>query len=287
MKDNPVKKLVEIAAVVVIFSLSGCAGRMSFMDRISAADRIAGKAGFNNSLVKTDSFTLKAYHRIEKPGRPLTVYIEGDGHAWVSRKRLSRNPTPRDSLVLDLAAMDPSDNVVYIARPCQYVFPDLEPLYDSSYWSEKRFSEIVISAMDQAIDKFKGNAGAEKINLIGYSGGAAVAVLIAARRQDVASLRTVAGNLNHEEVTRYHRTSPLKGSLNPIDVAPSLARLPQRHFVGEKDRVVPPFIARSFARRLGDNRCIQITEVKGGTHKTGWRKYWRGLLAMPVVCIKD
>ena len=65
--------------------------------------------------------------------------------------------------------------------------------------------------MNQTIDNIKANAGfgeQDKLELIGYSGGAAVAVLLAARRNDVKIIRTVARDLNHELMSEYHHTTP-------------------------------------------------------------------------------
>lgn len=152
----------------------------------------------------------------------------------------------------------------------------------AAYWSEKRFSGEVVDAMNRAVDDLRRQADAGAIHLIGYSGGAAVAVLAAARRSDVASLRTVAGNLDPDTVNRYHRVSSMEGSLNPMDVAANLKNLPQRHFVGSQDAVIPPGIAESFLRRAGKPDFSGITIVEGATHTRGWRERWKELLALPA-----
>src|SRR3989338_10769072 len=214
-----------------------------------SADLTAETAGFSKSLIRTSPFTLVAYHRFDSPGGPLNVYIEGDGCAWLSRSRLSDDPTPLKPLVLNLAAMDQSPNVAYLARPCQYGADD--GACDSAYWSHKRFSEEVIAAMNQPVDQIVLQSGAKEVHLIGYWGGAAVAALIAARRSDVRTVRTIAGNLDPEAVNRHHGVSPLVGSLNPADVAVKLETLPQRHFTGKRDEVVPPEALESFLGRMG------------------------------------
>jgi pimeloyl-ACP methyl ester carboxylesterase len=119
---------------------------------------------------------------------------------------------------LALAAHDPAKKVVYLARPCQFNDFDLTPC-DSAYWSNNRFSQEVIEAMNCAVSSFMRKMHAQKINLIGYSGGAAVAALLAARRHDVVSLRTVAGNLDHNFVNHYHEVDAMPESLNVIDIA--------------------------------------------------------------------
>ena len=250
------------------------------------ADRLARAAGFEKKEVKTTSFLLTSFYRIEAPGAPVTVYIEGDGLAWLSKTRLSTDPTPRHPVALELARKDSeTPNVVYLARPCQYTLHSQDPLCaDASYWSNKRFSETVISSMNEAVDYFKSQSNAKELHFIGYSGGAAVAALIAARREDVKSLRTVAGNLDPEAVNRTHKVSPLSGSLNPMDAAQKLKGLPQRHFIGSADETIPEFIARGFAAKTGGRACANVTSVDGASHQNGWTGRWPELLAIPVEC---
>jgi len=260
---------------------AGCASVGVFTDRYEAADGIAAAGGFKKTFIKTKDFTLTAYHRYAKPGDDLTVYIEGDGAAWLSRTRLSDDPTPKTPMVLKLADIDGATNVVYLARPGQYT-RHRPPRCSSLYWSDKRFSREVIDAVNEAIDRLLAEAGSGQINLIGYSGGAAIAVLIASKRSDVVTLRTVAGNLDTEAVNRHHGVSPLDGSDNPVDAAERLKYLPQRHFAGSKDTVVPPFIVESFLKRLGDQDSCRITIVEGASHSKGWCERWKSLLALPL-----
>ena len=267
-----------ISTGVLCFILAGCA---SIDVGYRAADTIASSSRFQKEYVKTNLCTLTTFHNFTKPGAPLMVYIEGDGFAWRTHRELSYDPTPRHPLVLSLAAIDPSANVAYIARPGQLTKsgdPDCGP----AYWSEKRFSYEVVTAINSTIDHLKEESGSKEINLIGYSGGAAIAVLVAARRSDIISLCTIAGNLDHEALTRYQGVSPLAGSLNPIDVAEKIKDLPQRHFVGSDDKVVPIFIAQSFVQREGDRDFSRITIVNGATHTKGWQERWKELLSEPL-----
>lgn len=267
----------KVLIAILVFLSAGC----STLSINAASNRIAQSAGFEKSFLKTKQFTLTAYYRFRDPGgKPLNIYIEGDGNAWLSCTHLSDNPTPRNPLVLELVSIDPSANVAYLARPGQYTESGM-PLCDSAYWSDKRFSEEVIESIDEAITQLSEKSGTKDINLIGYSGGAAIAVLLAARRNDISSLRTIAGNLDTEAVNRYHQVSPLGASLNPIKVAKKIKNLPQRHFVGLQDKVVPYLIVESFVK-MESNGCGNcITVVKGATHATGWRQRWRELLLIP------
>jgi len=182
---------------------------------------------------------------------------------------------------MKLASLDPSPNVAYLARPGQYPSEGASDC-DAKYWMSKRFAPEVIADMDSAVSALRDMAGAEKVCLVGYSGGAAVAVLIAARRDDVVGLRTVAGNLNSAAVSKKNKVSSLKGSMDPIDIADKLKGLPQRHFVAYNDRVVPASAAESFADKAGDRKHESITVVEGATHYSGWEAKWPGLLNMPL-----
>lgn len=110
--------------------------------------------------------------------------------------------------------------------------------------------------------------------LVGFSGGGAVAALAAAQRSDVLALATVAGNLDHVSWTDHHRVTPLHGSLNPADAAGQLTRLPQIHFVGDRDRVVPRLVVESFIQRLGPGHLAQLKIVHGADHICCWDQNW-------------
>ncbi len=221
---------------------------------------------------RSGAFRLAYFARMSRQGAPVVVYIEGDGLAWRTRSMPSGDPTPLNPIGLRLAAVDPAPNVVYLARPCQFIRDDAACRI--AFWTDLRFAEVVIGAMDRAIDIAVGPHQAS-IHLVGYSGGGAVAALVAARRSDVVSLRTIAGNLDHVALTDFHRVSRLRGSLDPVLVAPALAGLPQRHFAGGRDDVVPAFVVSSFVRALGDSRCASILVAAQLDHGEGWVEFWR------------
>lgn len=267
--------------------LAGCATLAGSFDPQAKADQIAASSRFIKELVPAGIFTLTSYLRLENPGQALTVYIEGDGRAWLSKSKLSNDPTPFHPLTFKLASMDPSANVVYVARPCQYDRLSLQEPCGAEYWSDKRFSEEVIVSMNEAVGIFAKRAGTDKVHLVGYSGGAAVAVLIAARRNDVASLRTIAGNLDQGAVSRHHGVDPLQGSLDPLDAAERVSAIPQRHFIGAKDRIIPRIVIDSFIERAGNSRCIEVMTIEQATHSSGWQEQWPSLVKLPVGCTEE
>jgi len=263
---------------------SGCVA-LTVSPGIDRADAIAAAESFQKIYIKTDPFTIVSYARLKQPEKPIVFYLEGDGLAWRRRNQVSLDPTPRDPMGLKLAVRDEAPNVIYLARPCQYESRTKDALCDdSAYWTNKRFSEEIIASINQAIDVWKERVGASHIHLVGYSGGGAVAVLIAARRDDVLSLKTVAGNLNPQELNRHHRVSPLSGSLDPMQMAPLISQLPQVHYGGEADRVVPFFIIQSFLEQLENKGCGEVVRVPGADHKHGWLSVWQHFARERISC---
>ncbi len=132
------------------------------------------------------------------------------------------------------------------------------------------------------IDLGKKKAGAKKLELVGFSGGGAVAILVSARRLDVSGIRTVAGNIDHKVWTKRHKVSSLTGSLNPAHVADKVSAIPQIHYVGERDKVMGRYVAESFRSKAGKDNCVKIQTVPGVTHSRGWKKVWSELIATAI-----
>jgi pimeloyl-ACP methyl ester carboxylesterase len=138
--------------------------------------------------------------------------------------------------------------------------------------------------MDNALTQVTQTAGTHGVEFIGFSGGGAVAALLAARRQDTLSLRTVAGNLDHAAHSALHNVSPLSGSLNPPQDAARLRAIPQHHFTGAEDKNVTAAIYQSYAAALGQTPCLRHTIVPGAGHEKGWTAHWTSLLRSPINC---
>jgi hypothetical protein len=264
--------------------LLGCVQGPDTADFEQCADLLAKSGGLVRGHVQTDSFVLTSFYHITRPDLPLTIYIEGDGFAWRTRSQPSTDPTPHKPIGLELASVDPAPNRLYLARPCQFTPMAANPRCEVDYWTNKRFAEEVVVAMDQAVSQYAKQVPGQNINLVGYSGGGAIAVLIAARRHDVATLRTVAGNLDTDEVNRLHRVTPTPESLNPIGVASRISSVPQIHYSGVDDQVVPGVIAQRFATAAG-GRCTQVRSVAGMGHDSDWARVWVGLLGEGAGCL--
>lgn len=262
---------MKLPAALLALLLAACSSLPTPAERAQAADTLASQHGWMAHDIAGERFTLRAY----MPARPtpadnLVIYLEGDGMAWVSSSQPATDPTPRDPLALRLALAHPGGNAVYLARPCQFIHSaDCRQFY----WTNGRFAPELVSSTSQAIDRLKERFAARHLTLVGYSGGGAIAALVAAGRDDVAQLVTVAGNLDHRSWTSLHRITPLDGSLNPADRAGALAGIPQRHFVGGEDRIIPPQLARAFVRTgAAPESVIQV--IDGFDHHCCWANRW-------------
>lgn len=262
----------------LLSSTAGCAD-----NRTEIAQEIAKEGQLTEKIIVTKKFNFQVWQRITEPSQPITVYIEGDGLAWLTPYQPSPDPTPRNPVALRLAVLDPGKNVVYIARPCQYIGLNSNPACQVPFWTSKRFSYDVINSMSAALDALKRSASATEFNLVGYSGGGAVAALLAENRKDISSLRTVAGYLDVEYVNQLHHVSPMPESLNPINKATELALIPQIHFSGAYDRLITPEVALRFTQHTG-NICVRVVLVPEMTHQGPWQTQWLHLLQQKPEC---
>ncbi|CDO82033.1 alpha/beta hydrolase [Pseudomonas aeruginosa] len=210
----------------------------------------------------------------------LRVYLEGDGHAWATATQPSLDPSPRNLLVARLAVDDPSPNA-YLARPCQFV---IAPACEPDLWTDRRFSQEVVTSVSQALDQMKQRYGNREFELVGYSGGAALVLLLAAQRNDVAQVQSLAGNLSPRLWAQMKGLSPLDGSLDPLDYRDRLAAIPQRHLVGDADDAVPTSLAKAYLGQLTPYTCSQVALSPATNHQQGWEAVWKSWRDKPLNC---
>ncbi|MDD3313864.1 dienelactone hydrolase family protein [Pseudodesulfovibrio sp.] len=255
--------------IFVLVALAGCASRSAVLGR-------ASEAGLAEATFAGTYFDLREYVRGNGP--VVHIYIEGDGKAWRNRRTPSSDPTPDDPVALELALTDLHPAVAYLARPCQYVAGEQRRNCCFPLWTSARFAEPVVADMNLAIDDIKARTHAGRVALIGYSGGGAIALLVAARRNDVDIVVTVAGNLDHAFWTRLHGVSPLRDSLNPRDYAPALQSIRQVHIVSEDDAIVPGSVVQSYLGAMPDKGDVRVIAIKGVSHGGDWAAVVPGLL---------
>lgn len=271
------KALLAGILISLSFLIAGCVS----VDSRTEATRIASTAGLNSENIPTRSFVIATWGRFTPPVNSIRVYIEGDGFAWKSRTQPSDDPTPHQPTGLKLAAADPGQNVLYLARPCQFIGPPLPATCQVNWWTNDRFSAVVIDTMNEALEVFASRYPGAKLAMVGYSGGGNIAALLAARRKDVRSLRTVAGNLDVAWVNTMHNVTPMPNAISAIDRAAELRTLPQIHYSGDADKTVPVDVARRFQQVVGGN-CIRVEVVSGMTHSADWAAIWPQLLKNPL-----
>ena len=272
------KTRITLLTGFLALALLACSSIPSGKDRTESALNQAERQGWN--VVELDAGDLKLLSLIpdnQPSGQTLTVFIEGDGLACISRSTPSLDPTPINPVGLHLALQFTGKTpVAYLGRPCQYISHQSTSCRQK-YWTSHRFSPEVIMAESIALDKLKKFSGTSKLRLIGYSGGGGVATLLAAQRQDVTELITIAGNLDHQTWTTQLGISPLTGSLNPLDVQQQIAHIPQWHFLGEKDQIMPA----SAVKRFLDNApsSARIVMVEKADHHCCWEDALADLFA--------
>ncbi len=262
-------------AILLCLIVTACS---SLADRQALAPRLTRTSGWSFETLTGGSFAMAAAVAPLRASPTLVVYLEGDGFAYVTRSRPASDPTPLDPTALRLALAHPDQgvNLAWLGRPCQYV---MSPECRAAYWTDRRYAPEIVDGISAAIDQLKARSHATRLVLVGYSGGGAIAALLAARRGDVARLVTVAGDLDLGYWTARQKLTPLSGSLDPADFAPALAGVPQVHFAGGKDEVVGTDVARAYLARLPASAPARLIEVPAFSHSCCWVRDWPQLFA--------
>jgi pimeloyl-ACP methyl ester carboxylesterase len=76
----------------------------------------------------------------------------------------------------------------------------------------------------------------------------------------------------------------LTGSLEPLEQREQLARVPQRHLLGDTDRVVPRALLDEYQQALGPADCLQTVILAGASHVEGWQQVWTTWRGLPLHC---
>lgn len=272
-------------ALIFTFFLVSCAGAK--LEETDNTLNLAIKKGFYKNVYKAKDFDLFAVYKMSNnpENKVLRVYIEGDGHAFASGGRISSDPTPHNPLALKLMLEDNSDvSKIYIGRPGQYIarYENVRKC-NRKYWVNERFSQKVVDNLSELITNYKAKGGQAQIELVGFSGGGALAAILSAQRSDVLSLRTVAGNLDTVFFVKYHSVPEMKGSINPQTIKGDLnnKKLPQIHFAGSKDKIVPPEMINKFA---SNNECARVVILPEAKHSNIAVSYWNKLLSQKFTC---
>ncbi|MDB6060189.1 MAG: hypothetical protein JWM78_292 [Verrucomicrobiaceae bacterium] len=247
-------RLIRIFIALFLLTLAACRSMPTPAERFERAKNTANERQWQANIIEGADFDVMTFAPPYSQTSVLSIYIEGDGLAWIASDIPSTDPTPTHFLALQLALAQPNGVSAYLARPCQYVSNQNAHDCSKAIWTDERFSARVVHAMNNAVSVLKHRFNSKQIVLVGYSGGGAIAALVAAQRDDVSQLITVAGNLDTTTWASIHRFLPLSKSLNPIDFVAQLKMLPQIHLVGLKDDVVPPIVVESFVNAFDPPR---------------------------------
>lgn len=271
-------KLKTGLMALFLSALSGCASNHDLLLAHTA------KPGISTGFIGTAPFKLMAVQNAaEKRGvESITIYIEGDGRAWLNRSTPSTDPSPRQYMMVDKTMID-QHPAIYLARPCQYQVELNTRVCNTTMWTEDRFSRAVVDAYSSALDSLKHEYQNTRFKLVGYSGGAAVAMALAGERSDISDVVTLAGNVDPNAWVSLHHLSPLGDVVDPVTYGQKLARILQRHFVGKADTVVPASLAQGFVRKIGA-RCADITEL-AATHDKGWNLIDQKMIYQSALCL--
>jgi hypothetical protein len=269
----------RLCAAVLCLLLSACA---EFLPFSAAPLEALANAGFfpaqSPVFVKT---LLKHGEVVIAPGdvalagpvaASANIYIEGDGAAWLFRVVPPRDPTPLRPVAAFLALADSAAVVGYVGRPCQYMPPHLLAKCSPAFWAEQRFGDDAIAMTRAAIDAvLAGLPPGSRVNLIGFSGGGTLALLVAAGRTDVNCVVTIASPLDIDAWADSNGVARLAGSRNPADPNAALSRLRQTHIYGAADRIVSTAAVGRY-RNFSDDSSIKV--FTGNSGHGDWENFW-------------
>ncbi|MBC7984618.1 MAG: alpha/beta hydrolase [Candidatus Obscuribacterales bacterium] len=271
----------------LVSALGACASRPdALVERFEEQARVAELV---RSAVIGTRFTHLIYERTAPHAtRPMTqyqdlvfVYLEGDGRPSTrDATRASIDPTPEHALALQLMTRT-SHRAWYLTRPC-YNGTHRDAACNNSLWTDARYSNAVVESMVAALTQHARSQGNPNLVLVGYSGGGALAVLMASRLQNVAGIITIAANLDTERWTDLHGYSRLLDSLNPAIDAHAFSA-PEIHLVGRRDTEVP---FDSTARYFAAHPQAIVWEYQDHDHRCCWTKEWPMLLDRVIQQLK-
>ena len=216
-------------------------------------------AHFEAKQIETSYFSIAVWEKetIRKK-EPLRIYFEGDG-----------NPNPAHKVALYFAEQDPSSNVIYVARPCQWVD---EPIcrQKPEIYGNARFHYEIMSEMQELVTYLVRKYQAPSVELVGYDGGAVIALNIATK-VPTKRVITIAGITDVVAYTNYHNLPQMdeEDTANPADNLAALAEIPQIHYVGKEDDITPRRLVERFVARLHNPKSA-VVKVVPSTGHTDW-----------------
>jgi len=238
----------------------------------------AKELGLTDELLSSHVFVHRIYEnktaQQSNDYPELHVYLDGDGTPWESNRRIASDPTARNPLILHLMALDNAPSIL-LGRPCYYGLnqsQNCSPLL----WTSHRYALPLVDSLVEVLHNWVQDKRVQRVVLIGFSGGGALATLMASKIPAVKTLITLSANLDTAAWTKHHGYSELSESLNPVQQPQLPATISQVHFAAEKDTNVPVAIVRSFADQQPSAR---FRSIKNYDHTCCWTDQWPELLS--------
>lgn len=201
-------------------------------------------------------------------GEPIHIYLDGDGTPAMNRGRITLDPTSRNHIILALMDSDPHPSAL-VGRPCYY---GTQAGCEPKLWTTARYSSFVVQRLRERIEEMLAPYPNSPLVLVGYSGGGALAMLIAPKLSKLSALVTIAANIDTDAWVAHHGYAPLSESLNPA-LQPALDRsIRQFHYFGANDANVPIALMRA---ALARESAPQVKVVEGFDHECCWPQLWQ------------
>jgi hypothetical protein len=246
-------------------ALAGCT-----LTPAARIDQLAQAHDFTREVAQGAGFRHVIYSNQETgQDGALHVYLSGDGSPWLSRKRISDDPTPRRPIALRLMTLDTASSL-YVGRPCYHGLAQHPPCHPG-LWTTARYGEPILASMAAVVNHRLARTSKTRVILIGFSGGGTLAMLLGERIPATSAIVTIAANLDVRAWSALHGFSPLSHSLDPATRPPLPAHIRQIHLAGSADRSVPPAIVTAAISR---QPAATLRVFDGFDHSCCWQSIW-------------
>ena len=227
--------------------------------------------GFKRQEILGDEISLAVWTKNIKPLKKIRIYIDGNAE---EQGLFSKKPTIKTPVARFYAQKDTYPHIMYLARPCLFVDnPKCSPVV----WNEGQFQEELVDEMKAAIERTLNKYHIKEVELVGYDGGATMALLLASRLKKDINIKviTIAGILDTEKYALLNDVDLSEYSQNPAKDGFSLSQIHQIHFVGAKDKVVPIEFVKLFRKNLVNPAHFEVNVVQSATHDNWIEKNYK------------
>lgn len=217
--------------------------------------------GYQKAEIPGDRIMLATWTKNVKPAQKLRIYIEGNA---VTGGLFDKYAKVEHPVAMQLALKDDYPYIIYLGRPCYYVEQKAcRPIA----WEEGKYMPEIVDEMKAAIERIQKKYRITDIELIGYDGGGTLAMLLAARLKNAkVNVITIGGILNTEHYALFHDEQYPKDSLNPANERFLLSAIPQVHYVGGKDNVMPLAFTQDFVKKMPKPLSVKIKALPNADH---------------------